>query len=40
VNGSGKITIDATIWDVDGADAPVGTRVTVTGVKGMRLVVV
>jgi inner membrane protein len=39
VNGTGRVTIDATIWDVEGRDAPVGTRVTVTGVNGMRLVV-
>ncbi len=39
INGSGRITIDATIWDVEGKDAPAGTRVTVTGMNGMRLVV-
>jgi inner membrane protein len=39
VGGRGKVTIDATIWDVEGADAAAGTKVTVTGVNGMRLVV-
>jgi inner membrane protein len=39
VNGTGRITIDATIWDVEGPDKPVGTRVTVKAVNGMRLVV-
>lgn len=39
VNGQGRITIDATIWDVEGPDAPVGARVMVKAVKGMRLLV-
>ncbi len=38
-SGRGTVTIDGTIWDVEGADADVGTRVKVTGVNGMRLVV-
>jgi inner membrane protein len=39
VNGLGRLTIEATIWDVEGPDAPVGSRVTVKAVNGMRLVV-
>jgi inner membrane protein len=39
VDGRGTVTIDATIWDVEGADAEVGTTLKVTGVNGMRLVV-
>ncbi|MDE2446641.1 MAG: NfeD family protein [Alphaproteobacteria bacterium] len=38
-NGSGKIKSEDTLWDVDGPDLPVGARVKVTGVNGMRLVV-
>lgn len=38
VNGSGKIRIEDTLWDVDGPDLPVGARVKVTGVNGLRLV--
>ncbi len=37
VNGSGKLRIDDTIWDVDGPDLPLGTRVKVTGLQGLRL---
>ena len=37
--GQGKITIDDTIWDVLGPDAPEGTRVKVSGVEGLRLMV-
>lgn len=39
VNGSGKIKVEDTLWDVDGPDMAVGKRVKVTGVQGMRLVV-
>ena len=39
VNGSGKIKVDDTLWDVDGPDMKAGARVKVTGVQGMRLVV-
>ena len=38
-NGHGTTTIDGTIWDVEGTDAAVGSRVTVIGVNGMRLLV-
>ena len=38
VNGSGKVKIEDALWDVDGEDAPVGTRVRLTGVNGLRLV--
>ncbi len=37
--GRGTVTIDGTIWDVEGTDAGVGTRLKVVGVNGMRLVV-
>ena len=37
VNGSGKITYQDTLWDVDGPDLPTGARVHVTGVEGLRL---
>jgi inner membrane protein len=37
VNGSGKLRIEDALWDVDGPDLPVGARVKVTGVKGLRL---
>jgi inner membrane protein len=39
INGSGKIKVEDALWDVDGPDAEVGTRVKVTGVEGLRLVV-
>ena len=35
--GHGKVTIDDTVWDVTGADAPSGTRVKVSGVDGLKL---
>ena len=37
VNGSGKITYQDTLWDVDGPNLPIGARVQVTGVEGLRL---
>jgi hypothetical protein len=37
--GKGRLTIDDTVWEVRGADAPAGTRVTVTGSEGLRLLV-
>lgn len=37
VNGSGKITYQDTLWDVDGPDLPKGAHVRVTGVEGLRL---
>ena len=39
VDGSGKIKVEDTLWDVDGPDMVVGARVKVIGVQGMRLVV-
>lgn len=35
--GRGRLTIDSTIWEIRGPDAPKGARVKVTGVDGMRL---
>jgi hypothetical protein len=37
VNGSGKVRIDDSLWDVDGPDLPLGTRVRISGVEGLRL---
>ena len=37
--GRGKVTIDDTVWDVAGPDAPRGARVRISGVDGMRLLV-
>jgi inner membrane protein len=37
VNGSGKIRVEDALWDVDGPDAEVGTRVKVLSVEGLRL---
>jgi membrane protein implicated in regulation of membrane protease activity len=37
--GRGKVRAGDTIWIAEGEDAPVGTRVLVTGVKGTALVV-
>jgi hypothetical protein len=34
VNGRGKVKIDDSVWRAEGKDAPVGTRMTVTGVQG------
>lgn len=34
VNGTGRLTIDDTIWMVSGADAPTGTKVRVSGQDG------
>jgi inner membrane protein len=36
-NGSGKITVEDALWDVDGEDAEAGSRVKVVGVEGLRL---
>jgi inner membrane protein len=40
VNGHGKVRIEDALWDVDGEDAPAGTRVKLTGVTGLRLAAV
>ncbi len=39
VNGSGKIKVEDTLWDVDGLDMAAGARVKVISVQGMRLMV-
>lgn len=39
VDGRGRLTIDSTIWEITGPDAPRGARVTVTGVDGLKLTV-
>jgi membrane protein implicated in regulation of membrane protease activity len=39
VNGVGKLRVDDTIWKVAGKDCDAGTRVTVTGVDGVVLLV-
>ncbi len=35
--GSGKIKVEDTLWDVDGEDAEAGARVKVVGIDGLRL---
>ena len=37
--GRGKVTIDDTVWDVSGPDAPKGARVKISGVDGLGLTV-
>ena len=39
VNGRGKLTIEDTVWQIEGPDMAAGTRVTVTAVNDMTLVV-
>ncbi len=39
VNGQGKISVDDSTWKINGADCAVGTRVRVTGVDGVVLLV-
>jgi inner membrane protein len=38
-NGRGKVRVGDSTWVVEGPDAPAGARVTVTGAKGIVLVV-
>jgi inner membrane protein len=38
-NGRGKVRVGDTVWQAEGPDAPVGTRVKVTGARGTVLVV-
>jgi inner membrane protein len=38
-NGRGKLTVDDTIWEIEGPDLAAGALVRVTAVSGMRLVV-
>jgi membrane protein implicated in regulation of membrane protease activity len=37
--GRGKVRVGDTIWSAEGPDAPAGAKVTVTGVRGIVLVV-
>lgn len=37
--GSGRLSIDDTVWRISGPDLPAGSRVRVVEVKGVRLVV-
>jgi membrane protein implicated in regulation of membrane protease activity len=37
VNGSGKVRIEDSLWDVDGPDLPLGSLVRISGVVGLRL---
>ena len=39
VNGRGKLTIEDTVWEVEGPDLAAGTRIRVTAVNDMILVV-
>ena len=39
VDGRGRLAIEDTVWEVEGPDMPGGTRIRVTAVDGMRLVV-
>jgi membrane protein implicated in regulation of membrane protease activity len=38
-DGRGKLSIEDTVWEIEGPDMPAGTRVKVTSVDGMRLMV-
>lgn len=40
VDGRGRVSIDGTLWEIVGPDAPKGARVRVTGVDGLKLTVV
>jgi inner membrane protein len=40
IDGRGRVTIDSTLWEIVGPDAPKGARVRVTGVEGLKLTVV
>jgi len=37
VNGRGRLSIDDTVWRIDGPDLPAGTHVTITSTSGSRL---
>ena len=39
VDGRGKLTIEDTVWEIEGPDIPAGTRIRVTAVRGMSLIV-
>ncbi len=36
-NGAGRLSVDDTIWRVEGPDMPAGTRAVITGVDGTTL---
>lgn len=38
-NGRGKVRVGDTVWSAEGPDVPAGTRVTVTGARGIVLTV-
>lgn len=38
-DGRGKVRVGDTIWSAEGPDAPIGSRVTVTGARGIVLTV-
>jgi len=39
IDGRGKIAIEDTVWEVEGPDMPAGTRIKVTDVRNMSLIV-
>jgi hypothetical protein len=39
VNGRGRLSVDDTVWRIEGPDLPAGSRVHVTAAEGSRLVV-
>ncbi|MCA3573567.1 MAG: NfeD family protein, partial [Aestuariivirga sp.] len=39
VDGRGKLAIEDTVWEIEGEDLPAGTRVKVTAVRNMGLMV-
>ena len=39
VNGQGRLRVDDSTWKIGGRDCPAGTRVRVTGVEGVQLIV-
>jgi membrane protein implicated in regulation of membrane protease activity len=39
-NGRGKVRVGDSVWQAEGPDVPVGSRVKVTGARGTVLVVV
>ncbi len=39
VNGRGRLSIDDTVWRIEGPDMPAGTHITVSAANGSRLVV-
>jgi membrane protein implicated in regulation of membrane protease activity len=39
VDGRGRLTIEDTVWEIEGTDLPAGTRVKIIAVSGMSLIV-